>query len=140
MRDGRLSFTRWLAGRGLRPAIEDVAYFAHWITPEGLSRRFDTRFFLAVADSGAVAVPDQAEIVDCRWIAPADALAAHRRQNMQMGNATVKSLELLATFSRVEEAREQLGGREVVAIRPKLAPHGNGHRVVNPWEPGYDAL
>ena len=140
MRDGRLSFTRWLAGRGLRPAIEDVAYFAHWITPEGLSRRFDTRFFLAVADSGAVAVPDQAEIVDCRWIAPADALVDHRRHSLQLVNATEKTLELLATFASLGEAREHLGGREVTAIRPKLAPHGNGHRVVNPWEPGYDAL
>jgi 8-oxo-dGTP pyrophosphatase MutT (NUDIX family) len=140
LRDRRLDFVRWLTERELRLAVEDLSYFAHWITPQALPKRFDTRFFLAAVDAAAVAEPDHAEVVGCRWISPADALAAHRAGDLRMVNATEKTLEMLVDFPGVAEARERLTSRKITAIRPKTVPHGAGFRVVNPWEPGYDEL
>src|SRR5690349_516515 len=37
---------------GWRLAIDQLAYFSHWLTPPGMPRRFDTRFFVALAPSG----------------------------------------------------------------------------------------
>ncbi len=134
------TLARWLSERALRPAVEDLVYFAHWITPVGIALRYDTRFFLVVVDAASVAEPDHEEIVDCRWITPADALAAYHGQTMQMINATVRNLELLAAFASANEACERLRGRTVSAVTPKMVPHADGVRFVHPWEPGYDAL
>ena len=140
VRGGKGAFWGWLRECGLRPAVENLAYFAHWITPAGRPKRFDTRFFLAPVPSDARPEPDLEEIVDCLWITPAEAIAAERGKRMRMLNATVKNLEVLAEFASTAEALESLGRCEVPAILPKLVPQGDGYRVVLPWEPGYDLV
>jgi 8-oxo-dGTP pyrophosphatase MutT (NUDIX family) len=140
MQKGRAPFWAWLRERGLRPAVEDLTYFAHWITPAARPKRFDTRFFLAAAGDEANPEPDREEIVECLWISPAEAVAAERDGRMHMINATVKNLELLSGFSRAAEAVEVLRRRDVPTILPKLVPQGDGYRIVHPWEPGYDLV
>jgi 8-oxo-dGTP pyrophosphatase MutT (NUDIX family) len=140
LREGRLGFAEWLGREGLRPAADALVYFAHWITPEGRPKRFDTRFFLASVDGRVPVKPDQAEIVGYRWIAPAEAVAAYHHGTMRMVNVTVKNLELLAGFDGVQAALAGLRNRAVRPIRPKLVPLSDGGvRIVHPWEPGYDA-
>jgi len=140
MRAGRFTFFQWLEEQGLRPATAELSYFAHWITPQAMARRFDTRFFLAEVQQDAVAEPDQAEVVECRWITACDALAAFRDRTLPMVNATIKNLELLAGFASVAQARERLRERRITAILPKAIAQGDGFRVVNPWEAGYETL
>jgi 8-oxo-dGTP pyrophosphatase MutT (NUDIX family) len=140
VRGGKGAFWSWLRECGLRPAVEDLAYFAHWITPAGRPKRFDTRFFLAPVSPHVRPEPDQEEIVNCVWIAPAGAIAAERGQRMRMVNATVKNLELLAEFGSTSEALAGLGNRAVPTIMPKLVPQGDGYRIVHPWEPGYESV
>src|SRR5881275_1054954 len=50
--------------------------FSRWITPAQVKIRFDTWFYLAPAPPGAEPTPDGSEVVEARWLAPADALAA----------------------------------------------------------------
>src|SRR4051812_31394866 len=54
------ALTMWeLADReGLRLALDALAYFAHWVTPAIETRRFDTRFFIAVAPDNQAAAHD----------------------------------------------------------------------------------
>ena len=73
-----------LAEEGLRLDLRGVEYLAHWVTPVGLPRRYDTRFFVALAPSGQVATHDAGETVADRWVRPADALAAHARGEFEM--------------------------------------------------------
>ena len=124
----------------LRLATDRLVYFAHWVTPDGLPLRFDTRFFAAPMPDGQEAVSDEHEMISLRWLAPTEALEAHARGELSLRNPTVRNLMLLEGHS-VAAALDRLRGREVKTIRPKVVfdEHGK-RRVFNPGDPGYDAL
>jgi len=50
--------------------LRGVAYLAHWITPVGPPRRYDTRFFVVLAPEGQPATHDANETVAERWMRP----------------------------------------------------------------------
>jgi hypothetical protein len=57
---------------------------------------------------------------------PADALAAHRRDELMLVFPTIKHLEQLAEFGSVAEILETAGGRIVEPIQPKVVkPDGS---------------
>ena len=59
-----------------RPAIDELAWVSHWITPAGeAARRFDTRFYVAPAPPEQASRHDDNETIDSLWVRPADALA-----------------------------------------------------------------
>jgi 8-oxo-dGTP pyrophosphatase MutT (NUDIX family) len=124
----------------LRLATDRLVYFAHWVTPEGLPLRFDTRFFAAPMPVEQEAVGDDHEMISLRWLAPREALDAHARGEISLRNPTVRNLMLLDGASAAE-ALERLRGRTVATIRPKVVfdEHGK-RRLYNPWDAGYDAL
>jgi 8-oxo-dGTP pyrophosphatase MutT (NUDIX family) len=113
--------------------------FSRWITPEEVRIRFDTWFFLAPAPAGVTAVPDGAEVVDARWYAPAEALAAGQSGELLLVFPTVKQLEQLAGFASAEELMGHAVGREIRPVQPRVLGSGETARIVLPGEPGYAA-
>ncbi|HSE00861.1 MAG TPA: hypothetical protein VLB72_09025, partial [Burkholderiales bacterium] len=61
--EGRSDFAEFMVGEGLRLAVDRLRYFGHWITPVGSPRRYDTRFFVAVAPEGQEARHDERETI-----------------------------------------------------------------------------
>src|SRR5882724_8274341 len=47
--ESEITFLKVLADNGLWLALDELVPYAHWITPEGMPKRFDTWFFLAAA-------------------------------------------------------------------------------------------
>src|SRR5882762_103323 len=47
--DSKISFLKVLTDNGMVLALDELVPYAHWITPEGMPKRFDTWFFLAAA-------------------------------------------------------------------------------------------
>jgi 8-oxo-dGTP pyrophosphatase MutT (NUDIX family) len=72
--------------------------FAHWITPPGAPRRYDTWFFVAPAPEGHAYEHDDDETVASVWIRPADALEQARRREIELIYPTFRSLQSLARF------------------------------------------
>ena len=102
-------------------ATDRLAYFAHWITPEEQPLRFDTRFFAAVMPPGQEPVVDGHEIVDLKWLTPAEAIAASKRKEIGLRTPTIKNLELVAGGGApATSAVTWLGAREVPTIRPRV--------------------
>lgn len=93
-----------LEAEGLVLDLSGVHYVSHWITPPGFTaRRFDTRFFLAVAPPGQIASHDATETVESRWTAPAEALARGADGEIHLVIPTIANLEALARFSSTTE-------------------------------------
>jgi len=115
------AFFDMLRAERLTLVTDLVSYFAHWITPEEQPIRFDTRFFVGLMPPEQEPVADGHEIVDLKWLTPADALAAAKRKEIGLRTPTIKNLELIAAggapASRVVES---LGAREVPTIRPRV--------------------
>jgi 8-oxo-dGTP pyrophosphatase MutT (NUDIX family) len=113
--------------------------FSRWITPAEVKIRFDTWFFLAPVPAATVARIDGAEVVDARWYAPADALAAGARDELLLVFPTIKHLEQLAAFATARELVDHARGREVRPVQPQVVMAGEVARIVLPGEPGYGA-
>jgi len=114
------AFFDMLRAERLTLATDQLAYFAHWITPEEQPIRFDTRFFAAPAPAGQSPEADGHEIVNLRWLSPAEALEALERKEISLRTPTLKNLELVGAYATVADAVAELGRREVPAIRPRI--------------------
>lgn len=124
---------------GWQLAADRLAYFAHWLTPPGMPRRFDTRFFLASMPDAQTVRPDGRETVEHMWLQPADAVSPAR--GLKLMNVTRRILEQLAQFSSVQELMDHARGLEhIPRVMPRLADGPNGRRPVNMEEPAYDEV
>ena len=124
---------------GLQLDVGAMYYFSRWITPEGATRRYDTRFFVAAAPEGQTYLPDGREAVAQRWVRPVDALAAHAAGEMPMVFPTVRTLEVLERFERADDALDAAAAMDhVPAVLPRIVESEDGYRIVLPGDPGYD--
>jgi glyoxylase-like metal-dependent hydrolase (beta-lactamase superfamily II)/8-oxo-dGTP pyrophosphatase MutT (NUDIX family) len=76
-----------------------LAYYGHWITQPGRPRRFDTRFFVALAPEGQEGAHDATEHVHQAWTTPRRALERGRRGEIELVYATQQTLLDLDRFS-----------------------------------------
>src|SRR5579862_2863761 len=75
---GVTSLVAMLRRERLRLACDELAHFAHWVTPKYMPKRYDTHFFLARARIGLWGHHWGRESVDSLWVRPADAIANRR--------------------------------------------------------------
>jgi 8-oxo-dGTP pyrophosphatase MutT (NUDIX family) len=120
--------------------VDRLVYWAHWITPSVVPRRFDTRFFLAPVPSDQRVVIDSTETVDHAWMSPAALVEAATAGNMPVSHPTLYNLmELDASLQEHGSLQGLLAAeaqRSVVAILPKMV-HEEQTAMVLPWDPFY---
>ncbi|MET3184185.1 UNVERIFIED_ORG: 8-oxo-dGTP pyrophosphatase MutT (NUDIX family) [Variovorax guangxiensis] len=124
---------------GWKLATDRLAYFSHWLTPPGMPRRFDTRFFLATMPEVQSVRPDGRETVEHMWLRPSEAVAPAR--GLKLMNVTRRILEGLAQFDSVAglitHARDLT---HIPRVMPRLADGPKGRRPVNMEEPAYEEV
>jgi 8-oxo-dGTP pyrophosphatase MutT (NUDIX family) len=138
--DGSRRFLDLCRDESVRLAVGDIHYFAHWITPRGAPRRYDTRFFVAAAPPGQVAAHDAGETIAEVWITPEEALARHRSGEIEIIFPTIRNLQAISRFARSDEllAAAARASSSVPVIEPRVVADGNGMRIVLPGDPGYE--
>ncbi len=137
---GRRRLGAVLEEEALLPATDSLFYVARWITPPGLTRRYDTRFFAAAAPPGQQALPDQREAVHSEWVRPADALARFESGELALLPPTQGMLRVLAGFEdspqALEAARRQQEGPDLqVRMQNERSP---GWQVLLPGDAAYE--
>jgi 8-oxo-dGTP pyrophosphatase MutT (NUDIX family) len=136
---GRLGFAEMLEREGLLLDLRGLEYLAHWITPVGPPRRYDTRFFVVLAPSDQVAAHDAGETVADRWLRPIDALSACDRGEFQMILPTVRNLQAIAHFERALDVLAYARGLEdIVCVQPQVLPGEGEPVIVTPGDEGFE--
>ena len=104
---------------GLTLALEPLTPFAHWYPPPNLVRRFDTLFFLAgTATQSQVPEADREEAVRSFWASPHALLEAADAGGLSMLYPTRCTLQRLARFAGVEDARADAAAHGLRTIVP----------------------
>ena len=137
-----LSFRDVLHQEQLEIALEDLVPFAHWITPQGLPKRFDTRFYLAVAPEHQLASHGGREVVSSVWLTPQQALDQAKAKRLTIIFPTLMNLNKLMLYRSVEHALEAARLTPPVTVQPQLRRHpATGELGLHiPEEAGYPPL
>jgi ADP-ribose pyrophosphatase YjhB (NUDIX family) len=117
---------------------DELVPFARWITPEQVKVRYDTWFYLALAPAHSAPKPDDEEIVETAWIAPAEALARHQRGEMLLVFPTIHKLNVLSDYANAQEALDAARAANVEPILPRIDASGDEPRILLPGDWGYE--
>lgn len=115
---------------GVRLATDRLAYFSHWITPVGMPKIFDTRFFITEAPAGQHAACDSTETTELVWLTPSEALAPER--GLRFLNVTERTLQQLAQFKTAAEAVAWARAQAQIPVnQPRIGIGPKGRTPVN---------
>lgn len=139
LKEGAVSLAEVLRRFSLTPTPERLHYIGHWLTPLGRAKRFDTRFFLAVAPQEQTARHDAHETLDHVWLGPADALSPANSRRLMTPTRAI--LELLLPFEGTGAlAAWAQSPRTVERVLPRLGLGAQGVGPVLPGHPAYDEV
>jgi 8-oxo-dGTP pyrophosphatase MutT (NUDIX family) len=136
--EGKALFADIVADNGLVLALDLLVPYAHWITPVGLPKRFDTWFFLAKAPPEQLGMHDGKESTDSIWLSPREALAGGDSGRFTLPFPTTRNLIKLGKQSDVSAALDDARVRPVVTVMPVMSQDGDKRLLRIPADAGYD--
>ena len=140
LQEGKTNICEIVQKENLLLALDQLYYYAHWITPEAQSQRFDTRFFLTRYPFGQEASHDQKETTAGMWITPKKALEENLKGEVILSPPTLKTLEDLSRFKSIEEVFNSHKKRGIRSILPILTTISGGPLIIFPWDPEYESF
>jgi 8-oxo-dGTP pyrophosphatase MutT (NUDIX family) len=140
LQQGKLTICQLVQKEKLFLALDQLHYYAHWITPEARSERFDTRFFLACHPEGQEATSDRKETTVGAWLTPRKALKENMEGHVALSPPTLKTLEDLSRFSSIDQVFNSLKDNKIQPILPILTKAGEQTLIIFPWDPEYEVF
>ncbi|MEH2476502.1 8-oxo-dGTP pyrophosphatase MutT (NUDIX family) [Nitrobacteraceae bacterium AZCC 2161] len=138
LNEGKISFADIIADNDLVLALDLLVPYAHWITPVGMPKRFDTWFFLAAAPPEQVGMHDGKESTDSIWLSPREALEGGASGRFTLPFPTTRNLIKLGKQPSVAAALDDARGSVVVTVTPVVTKDGDKRQLRIPAEAGYD--
>jgi 8-oxo-dGTP pyrophosphatase MutT (NUDIX family) len=131
--------------------LEELCFFARWVTPTRERKRFDTDFFLFALPPDQTPKVDGQEVFDLRWYTPSAALFEYEAGQLNLPPPTACTLEELR--AEVQQLRLPAGAailpallkacaaRRPRALLPRLrADDAGGIEILMPWDPEYSSV
>ena len=138
LNDGKVKFADIISDNDLVLALDLLVPYAHWITPEGMKKRFDTWFFLAEAPPEQVGMHDGKESTDSIWLSPREALEGGANGRFTLPFPTTRNLIKLGKQASVGTALDDARGSKIVSVTPIVRKDGDKRTLTIPLEAGYD--
>ncbi len=139
LQKGERSLCKIASEMGIFFALDQLHYYAHWITPEARTLRFDTRFFLARFPDRQEARFDQKETIAEIWLTPEKALEENNRGKIALSPPTLQIIEDLSRYQRLEDIFNAPQTQEIKPILPVLV-NIDGEVLLFPWDPEYEVF
>src|SRR5262244_393816 len=136
--EGKVSFLKVLTDNGIVLALDELVPYAHWVTPEGMPKRFDTWFFLAAAPPDQLGAHDGKESTDSIWVSPREALQGGETGRFKLPFPTTRNLIKLGKQTSVKAALDDSRGKSIVTVMPVMTRLNGGRQLRIPKEAGYD--
>lgn len=125
----------------LEPRLLDftsLLKWSHWITPELMKYRFDTRFFMVCMPEGQVCRPDSREAVQGIWVNPERALQANLLGDIPLTPPTLVTLQQLLEYQHLDDLLNSTVNRDWgKTILPRMVKLENGTLILEPWDSMY---
>jgi 8-oxo-dGTP pyrophosphatase MutT (NUDIX family) len=129
----------WVTSRGWMLSLGRLARWAHWITPEAMRQRFDTRFFVAFMPDGQECRPDRRETTHGIWVRPREGLEGNVRGEIPLSPPTLVTLHELLPYKDVHDLERDVARRPWGKARlPRLVRLERGALILEPWDPMID--
>jgi 8-oxo-dGTP pyrophosphatase MutT (NUDIX family) len=128
----------FLKSRSLKLDLSALHLLSRWITPAAETRRFDARFFVAVAPAGQRGAHDEHETTRSFWATPAEMLERWREGDVQLAPPTHATISGLARCANASAVIEWAGRTSKEPICPKLVPQGETMALVLPGDREHD--
>jgi 8-oxo-dGTP pyrophosphatase MutT (NUDIX family) len=125
LQDRQLSLGEVLASWGWQPAFDWLIPFSHWVTPEIMAARFDTRFFVARMPARQEALHCTIETTEGVWLGPARVLDG----DYHVVYATAAHLRRLAPFQSVQALLAFAASKPIRRVQPRVFESGSGLSV-----------
>ncbi len=139
---GERSLLDIAAAESLTLATDRISYWAHWITPEGQPRRYDTRFFVTRAPRNQTAAHDDRELTSSAWVTAREAVERGRRGEWTIIFPTIRNLRKLSRFETADAAIAAVDGQaEFPVMQPRVLmgrTPDEPARAVLPGDEGYE--
>jgi 8-oxo-dGTP pyrophosphatase MutT (NUDIX family) len=138
LNERKTTFLDVLVENELWLALDELVPYAHWITPEGVHKRFDTWFFLAAAPPDQLGAHDGRESTDSIWVSAREALEGGKSGRFKLPFPTTRNLVRLGQQPTVEAALADAAGRQIVTVMPVVTRLDGIRHLRIPREAGYD--
>jgi len=135
-------FAEFLRDNALFIYEQDFIYWANWITPSAVPKRFDTHFYVAAMPTDQTVKCDTAESTELLWL---DLASFNETSGAETIPAppTLFSLADLAVCYRESGSLTQLFRRElnrdIPKVMPKMLKGEDGISVMLPWHADYQS-
>lgn len=116
------AFADVLASANLQLDTQHLAPWSRWITPRMpsvTSKRFDTRFFVAVLPTSQTPIHDDVEAVDSIWLTPREALTRYWSREISMAPPQIMTLVNLLPYTECESVLKAARARKPSTVMPE---------------------
>ncbi|MBS2020079.1 MAG: hypothetical protein JST00_44880 [Deltaproteobacteria bacterium] len=132
----------FLAKKRLRLDLAALHPFARWVTPTAEARRFDARFFVAIAPPGQVGAHDEKETMASFWASPAEAMKRFEAGEVQLMPPTHRTFLVLDECRSTADVLRLAESSCLDPIQPRLVKHveasGETLALVLPGDPEHE--
>jgi len=133
-----LNFLELLQQLDLRLAISELTPWSRWITPRMatlMNKRFDTRFFVAMAPADQTARHDERETTEGLWQAPRRALERYWAREIELAAPQIMTLAHFSRFTCAADILSEARRRPPPTIEPNPRKIEGGRVVAYPGDP-----